>query len=71
MAKKKVKLKISREETWYPEIEVDDHLTDEEIVDMVENGDHEDTDRVYDEYGRPNKYTLQTVMNTEIVKGEE
>ena len=30
MAKKKVKLKISRDETWYPEIEVDDHLTDEE-----------------------------------------
>ena len=71
MGKKKVKLKISREETWYPEIEVDDHLTDEEIVEMVEGGDYEDHDHVYDEYQRLNKYTLETWMTTEIVKGEE
>tara|TARA_B100000925_G_C21931485_1_gene440467 strand:+ start:181 stop:393 length:213 start_codon:yes stop_codon:yes gene_type:complete len=70
MAKKKIKLKISRNETWFPEIEVDDHLTDEEIIEMVEGGDYEDHDHVYDEYQRPNKYTLETLMTTEIAKGE-
>ena len=69
MAKKKVKLKISREETWYPEIEVDDHLTDKEIVEMVVNGDHEDDDRIYDDY--QNKRTYDADTFTEIDKGEE
>ena len=65
MAKKKVKLKISRDETWYPEIEVDDHLTDEEIVEMVVNGDHEDTDRVYDEYQNRRTYHHDTYTKIE------
>jgi|TARA_X000000368_G_C23018230_1_gene706785 hypothetical protein len=69
MGKKKVKLKISRDETWYPEIEVDDHLTDEEILDMVVNGDHEDDDRIYDDY--QNKRTYDADTYTKIDKGEE
>ena len=69
MAKKKVKLKISRDETWYPEIEVDDHLTDEEIIEMVVNGDHEDWDRIYDDY--QNKRTYDADTFTKIDKGEE
>ena len=65
MAKKKVKLKISRHETWYPEIEVDDHLTDEEIVDMVVNGDHEDDDRIYDDYQNKRTYDADTFTEIE------
>ena len=65
MAKKKVKLKISRHETWYPEIEVDDHLTDEEIVEMVVNGDHEDDDRIYDDYQNKRTYDADTYTKIE------
>ena len=65
MAKKKVKLKISRDETWYPEIEVDDHLTDEEIVEMVVNGNHEDTDRIYDDYQNKRTYDADTFTEIE------
>jgi (2Fe-2S) ferredoxin len=61
MAKKKVKLKISRDETWYPEIEV----TDEEIVEMVVNGDHEDTDRIYDDYQNKRTYDADTFTEIE------
>ena len=69
MAKKKVKLKILREETWYPEIEVDDHLTDEEIVEMVVFHKHEQDDYIYDE--NQNKRTFDTDTITEIYKGDE
>jgi len=70
MAKKKVTLKISRHETWYPEIEVDDHLTDEEIVEMVVLRGHEQEDYIYDDY--QNKRTYDADTFTEIDKrGEE
>ena len=66
---RKVKLKISRHETWYPEIEVDDHLNDEEIVEMVESGEHEDCDRVYDEF--KNRDTYHYDGYTETLKQSE
>tara|TARA_R100000781_G_C4042762_1_gene114583 strand:- start:229 stop:429 length:201 start_codon:yes stop_codon:yes gene_type:complete len=45
-----VKLKITSTETWYPEVEVPDHVkTDDEILEFIDVYDNIDVD-LYDSY---------------------
>ena len=58
-----VRFQVTRTETWYPEYEVPDHLTDDEVFDYI----HEESPAsVFDEMR--NKYTLDTAIDVEIVE---
>ena len=58
-----VRFQVTRTETWYPEYEVPDHLTDDEVMEYIH---HEVPDEVFDEMR--NKYTLDTDLDVEIVE---
>ena len=59
----KVCFKIVRTDTWYPEYEVPDGLTDEEALEYVNN---ESPSSVFDEMH--NKYTLDTDLDIDVVE---
>lgn len=59
----KVCFKIVRTDTWYPEYEVPDGLTDEEALEYINN---ESPDSVFDEMH--NKYTLDTDLDIDVVE---
>mgnify|MGYP003637033347 CR=1 FL=1 len=56
-----VRFQVTRTETWYPEYEVPELMTDEEALDYILN---ESPDSVFDEM--LNKYTLDTDVDVEI-----
>ena len=58
-----VSFQVTRTETWYPEYEVPDHLTDDEVMEYIH---HEVPDEVFDEMF--NKFTLNTETDVEIVE---
>tara|TARA_R110000824_G_scaffold83_4_gene322 strand:+ start:49 stop:255 length:207 start_codon:yes stop_codon:yes gene_type:complete len=60
---RKVYLKVVRTETWWPECEVPAGLTDDEVLDHINN---ESPASVFDEMC--NKYTLETDTDLKIVK---
>jgi len=57
-----VRFQVTRTETWYPEYEVPDHLTDDEVFDYISN---ESPASVFDEMR--NKNTLLTETDVEIM----
>tara|TARA_R110000751_G_scaffold13096_6_gene44347 strand:+ start:496 stop:687 length:192 start_codon:yes stop_codon:yes gene_type:complete len=59
----KVWFKVVRTDTWYPEYEVPDGLTDEEALEYVNN---ESPASVFDEMC--NKYTLDTDLDIDVVE---
>jgi|TARA_R110000737_G_scaffold173450_1_gene198907 hypothetical protein len=59
----KVCFKVVRTDTWYPEYEVPDGLTDEEVLDYINN---ESPASVFDEMY--NKYTLDTDLDIDVVE---
>lgn len=59
MKTRTIKLKVTRFEVWYPEVEVPAHLSNGQALDYISDGvDEELTDYVYDDYR--NKATLDT-----------
>jgi|TARA_R110000823_G_scaffold191160_2_gene322746 hypothetical protein len=59
----KVRFKVVRTETWYPEYEVPDGLTDEDVLEYIAT---ENPASVYDEM--INKATLDMDMDVEVVR---
>jgi len=57
-----VRFQVTRTETWYPEYEVPELMTDEEALDYIHN---ETPDSVFDEMC--NKYTLDTDTEVEVL----
>jgi len=61
-----VKLKITATETWYPEVEVPDHVkTNDEILEFIQDYDNLDED-IYDSYGYTN--TCDYKCETEVME---
>jgi len=61
-----VKLKITSTETWYPEVEVPDHVkTDDEILEFISDNDSVCTDNIYDSCSWRNTCDYDT--ETEVV----
>ena len=56
-----VRFQVTRTETWYPEYEVPDHMTNDEVLEYIAN---ESPASVFDEM--LNKYTLDTDVDVEI-----
>ena len=56
-----VRFQVTRTETWYPEYEVPDHMTNDEVLEYIAN---ESPASVFDEM--LNKYTLDTDIDVEI-----
>lgn len=59
----KVRFKVVRTETWYPEYEVPDGLTDDDVLEYIAT---ENPASVYDEM--INKATLDMDMDVEVVR---
>ena len=59
----KVRFKVVRTETWYPEYEVPDGLNDEDVLEYIAT---ENPASVYDEM--INKATLDMDMDVEVVR---
>ena len=59
----KVRFKVVRTETWYPEYEVPDGLTDDDVLEYIAT---ESPASVYDAWC--NKYTLVTDIDVEVVQ---
>ena len=53
MEMRKVKLKVTRHERWFPEYEVPAHMTDDEALEHVQT---EHPEEVYDEYHNKDSY---------------
>lgn len=62
MKTRKVQLKVTRTDTWFPVYEVPAHMSDEEADDYI-NG--EAPEEVFDEYNH--KYTLDTDTSCEVM----
>ena len=60
---RKVKFKVIRHESWYPEYEVPAHMTDDEALEHVQS---ERPDEVYDDY--LNTYTYDSSCWSELMK---
>tara|TARA_R110001599_G_C12107258_1_gene647640 strand:- start:308 stop:499 length:192 start_codon:yes stop_codon:yes gene_type:complete len=58
-----VRFKVVRTDTWYPDYDVPDGLTDEDILDYISN---ESPASVFDEMC--NKYTLDTDLDIDVVE---
>ncbi len=58
-----VRFQVTRTETWYPEYEVPDHMTNDEVLEYIH---HETPDKVFDEMHF--NYTLDTDIDVEIVE---
>ena len=56
-----VRFQVTRTETWFPEYEVPDHMTNDEVLEYIAN---ESPASVFDEM--LNKYTLDTDIDVEI-----
>ena len=56
-----VRFQVTRTETWYPEYEVPELMTDDEVLEYIAN---ESPASVFDEM--LNKYTLDTDVDVEI-----
>ena len=56
-----VRFQVTRTETWYPEYEVPDHMTNDEVLEYIANASPAS---VFDEM--LNKYTLDTYVDVEI-----
>ena len=57
-----VRFRVVRTETWYPEYEVPDHMTNDEVLEYI----HEESPAsVFDEM--LNKYTLDTDVDVEVL----
>jgi len=63
MSKRKVRMKVTREETWYPTYMVPEHMTADEAHEYIIN---EAPDQVFDEY--LHKDTLDTDTSIEILE---
>tara|TARA_R110000822_G_scaffold10148_13_gene38656 strand:+ start:125 stop:304 length:180 start_codon:yes stop_codon:yes gene_type:complete len=56
-----VRFQVTRTETWFPEYEVPDHMTNDEVLEYIAD---ESPASVFDEM--LNKYTLDTDIDVEI-----
>lgn len=58
-----VKLKITATETWYPEVEVPDHLkTEGEILEFISDDGSVDIDNIYDSCSWRNTCDYDTTL---------
>ena len=59
---RKIQIKVTQTDEWWPVIEVPDDMTNEQALDWI---NAEVPDEVFDEM--LNKYTLDTTRNAEVV----
>ena len=62
MKTRKIQVRVTRTETWWPEYEVPDHMTDGEAEDHI---NAEVPGEIFDEY--LHKYTLNTEQYCEVM----
>jgi hypothetical protein len=66
MKMRTVKIKVCRNERWYPEYDVPAHLSDDEAQELIAN---KAPDQVYDDYVNKNTYDADTWI--EIITEEK